>query len=299
MRKVKGRTFSKEPWYSSYSGMINRCENPKAANYYLYGGRGIKVCPEWHDIEIFEQWVNNSDYKPGLSIDRIDVNGDYTPSNCQWSTPKQQANNRRNTIYVTIDGLTKTISEWAEFSGINRSTLNSRYSNGVRGVMLLHKTEDTTFKQGHNRYDDKGHYEDMRISHGNNDIEIWELDGEKHSISEWGAIKGINEGTLRSRRSMGWSIEKILTTPIKTNKYAYKDEPRIDGKFIRQLRHKRNMTMKELGEQVGVAESTVQSWETGTRHISIDNLKKISKLFNMSFEDAPTIIEAEVKADVS
>lgn len=273
--------------------MINRCENPKAANYYLYGGRGIKVCDEWHNIEIFEQWVSDSNYEPGLSIDRIDVNGNYEPSNCRWVTAKEQANNRRNTIYVTIDGITKTISEWADFSGINRSTLNSRYNDGVRGVMLLHKVEDTTFKQGYNRYENKGHYEDMRTSYGNNDVEIWELDGEKHSISEWGTIKGINEDTLRSRRSRGWSIEKTLTTPIKTNKYAYKDEPKIDGKFIRQLRHERNMTMKELGKQVGVAESTVQGWETGIRHISMDNAKKVFRLFNISFDSAPTIIEAD------
>ena len=299
MRKVKGRSFYKEPWYGSYRSMMDRCENPNANNYKLYGGRGIKVCDEWHDIERFEEWVKENNYEPGLSIDRIDVNGNYEPSNCRWVTMKEQANNRRNTIYVTIDGVTKTISEWAEFSGISRSTLNSRYTDGVRGVYLLHKVEDTTFKIGHNRYKDEGHYEDMRIKQGNNDVEMWELDGEKHSISEWAKIKGISEKTLRTRKHNGLSIDQILLTPLKTNKYAYKDEPRIDGKFIRQLRHKRNMTMKELGEQVGVAESTVQSWETGTRHISIDNLKKISKLFNMSFEDAPTIIEAEVKADDS
>lgn len=293
MRKIKGRAFYKEPWYKSYSGMINRCENSNAANYNLYGGRGIRVCDEWHDIEVFEQWVKNSNYEPGLSIDRIDVNGNYDPSNCQWSNPKQQANNRRNTIYITIDGITKTISEWADFSGINRSTLNNRYNAGIRGVMLLHKVEDTTFKKGYNRYEDKGHYEDMRIIHGNNNVEIWEFNGEEHSIAEWGKIKGINEDTLRSRRFRGWSIEKALTTPIKTNKDGYRDDPKIDGKYIRQLRYDNNMTMKELGEKVNVAESTIQSWETGNRNIPMDKAKKLFKVFNVCVDN---ILTTDIKA---
>ena len=63
LKKVKGKSFYKESWYGSYNSMIQRCENPKSANYHLYGERGIKVCEEWHDIEQFEKWVKNSDYK--------------------------------------------------------------------------------------------------------------------------------------------------------------------------------------------------------------------------------------------
>lgn len=158
--KVKGRSISYEPWYSSYASMMQRCYNSKAANYKLYGGRGIKVCDEWHDVETFEKWVMESGYQKGLTIDRIDVNGDYSPSNCRWASKKDQANNRRNTRYVTIDGITKTLTEWAEFSGLSRSTLCSRYEDGVRGVMLLHRVEDTTFKEGYNRYGDSRHYDD-------------------------------------------------------------------------------------------------------------------------------------------
>lgn len=139
---------------------MDRCYREKAANYYLYGGRGIKVCEEWHNVEAFEKWAISNGFEKGLTLDRIDVNGDYCPENCRWATRKQQANNRRNTISVTIDGITKTLSEWADFSDICWSTINNRYHDGVRGVMLLHRVEDTKFKKGYDRYGDARHYED-------------------------------------------------------------------------------------------------------------------------------------------
>lgn len=137
--------------------MMDRCYREKAHNYPQYGGRGIKVCDEWHSIEIFGDWAENNGYMVGLTLDRIDPDGDYCPENCRWATRKQQANNRRNTIYVTIDGVTKTLSEWADFSGITFSTIANRYHDGVRGVMLLRHAEDTKFKKG---YKSKKHYDD-------------------------------------------------------------------------------------------------------------------------------------------
>ena len=140
--------------------MMDRCYREKAHNYPLYGGRGIKVCEEWHSMELFGDWAEKNGYKIGLTLDRIDPDGDYCPENCRWATRKQQANNRRNTVYVTIDGVTKTLSEWAEFVGISRSTINNRYCDGVRGVMLLHRADDTRFKEGYNRYGNSRHYDD-------------------------------------------------------------------------------------------------------------------------------------------
>lgn len=93
-RVIEGRAVSNEPWYKNYRAMMDRCYREKAANYPQYGGRGIKVCPGWHHIEIFEAWALDNGYKPGLTLDRIDPDGDYTPTNCRWATPKQQANNR-------------------------------------------------------------------------------------------------------------------------------------------------------------------------------------------------------------
>jgi hypothetical protein len=153
-------SICQEPWYNTYGSMMTRCYNKNAANYYLYGGRGIKVCDEWHDAKVFGEWAIDSGFKKGLTIDRINVDGDYEPNNCRWATKKEQANNRRDTRYVTIDGITKTLTGWAEFSGINRNTLCRRYQQGIRGVMLLHRAEDTRFKDGYNKYADPKHYHD-------------------------------------------------------------------------------------------------------------------------------------------
>ena len=142
--------------------MMDRCYRQSAKNYKYYGDRGIRVCDEWHDIETFAIWCEHSGYKSGLTIDRINVNDNYSPSNCRWVTRKEQANNRRNTVYVTIDGITKTLTEWAEFAGLNKSTLKNRYCDGVRGVMLLHKSENTKFKKGYNKYDNPRHYKMTR-----------------------------------------------------------------------------------------------------------------------------------------
>lgn len=140
-RLIQGKTFYNKPWYSSYKAMLDRCYRENACNYANYGGRGIEVCEEWHDIEKFEKWVEESNYEKGLTIDRIDVNGNYEPSNCRWATKKEQDNNRRNTVYVEYNGECHTISEWAEITGINRSTLNNRYYRGIRGEKLFEKLE--------------------------------------------------------------------------------------------------------------------------------------------------------------
>ena len=130
MRRVKGKSFYNKPWFSSYKCMMERCYREKSCNYASYGGRGIRVCPEWHDIEKFEEWVAKSGWRKGLTLDRIDPNADYSPENCRWATAKEQANNRRNNVVLEYNGETHTIREWAELLDINKSTLKNRIWRG-------------------------------------------------------------------------------------------------------------------------------------------------------------------------
>lgn len=102
--------LSKTRFYKIWSEMLRRCFNQNAANYSMYGGRGIKVCDEWKSFEGFYKDMY-SGYKKGLSIDRIDVNGNYCKENCRWLDAKGQARNRRNTIFVNGVSLSELCEE--------------------------------------------------------------------------------------------------------------------------------------------------------------------------------------------
>lgn len=121
--------------------MKRRCYNPEEKIYKDYGGRGIKVCDEWMDKKEghsnFQKWAVENGWEEGRSIDRIDVNGNYEPNNCRWATPEEQANNRRNNNYVTINGVTKTTSEWARQIGISQNAFTGRINSGWTGEELL------------------------------------------------------------------------------------------------------------------------------------------------------------------
>ena len=136
-RLIKGKSFYNKSWYNSYRAMMSRCYREKDVSYRNYGGRGIRVCEEWHNIENFEKWVAENPHSKGMTIDRIDSNGNYEPRNCRWASMKTQDNNRRNTVYIEHNGEVHTITEWAEIIGINRSTLNNRYYRGWRGEKLF------------------------------------------------------------------------------------------------------------------------------------------------------------------
>lgn len=106
--------------------MKSRCNNPKNKKYYRYGNRGVTVCEEWQQFEAFYKWAMESGYRNGLSIDRIDNDGNYCPENCRWATHREQANNTSKTIKIEFNGETKTLSEWADSIGINRECLWKR-----------------------------------------------------------------------------------------------------------------------------------------------------------------------------
>lgn len=147
MRLIEGKVFYTKPWYNSFRGMHSRCYREKDPSYKYYGGRGIKVCKEWHNIENFEKWVESNPYQKGMTLDRIDSNGDYEPSNCRWATMFEQDKNRRNSVLIEHNGETHNITEWAIKTGINRSTLSNRYWRGDRGEKLFRRTENHSGKK--------------------------------------------------------------------------------------------------------------------------------------------------------
>lgn len=117
--------------YHIWSGMKDRCNNPRNIGYNLYGGRGIKVCEEWsQDFMAFYQWASENGYTDKMTIDRIDANGNYCPENCRWETQKAQQNNRRNNHVISFNGGTHTLTEWAEITGIKCSTIYARLKRG-------------------------------------------------------------------------------------------------------------------------------------------------------------------------
>lgn len=113
--------------YTEWISMKGRCHNKNNRRYSNYGGRGIKVCPEWRDsFEAFRDWALANGYQDDLTIERKDVNGDYCPENCCWATQKEQQNNRRNNHLLTYNGRTQTLTQWAAETGINEMALSAR-----------------------------------------------------------------------------------------------------------------------------------------------------------------------------
>ena len=114
-----------------WTAMRSRCYNHSVQHYCLYGGRGITVCDEWkNSFESFYEWAINNGYADNLSIDRIDVNGNYEPSNCRWADDRTQARNKRNPHLIEFRGEKKMLIEWTEILGLNYYMIRSRLQKG-------------------------------------------------------------------------------------------------------------------------------------------------------------------------
>lgn len=115
--------LSRSRIYNVHKGMKQRCCNPNAPNYRLYGGRGISVCDDWlgpSGFDRFYEWAIQNGYSDSLTIDRIDPNGDYCPSNCRWANTEIQCNNTRKTVRLTHNGKTLSAAQWAKEYGEDR-----------------------------------------------------------------------------------------------------------------------------------------------------------------------------------
>lgn len=134
-KKVKGKRT-----YGIWCSMKNRCYDKNSEAYKDYGGRGIKVCEEWkNNFYIFDKWAMDNGYRDDLTIDRIDVNGNYCPENCRWATRKEQARNTRRNIFIKFGEEEICLSQLSEKIGIKYHTLLRRYNVGDRGYKLARR----------------------------------------------------------------------------------------------------------------------------------------------------------------
>jgi len=123
---VHGLAKKNRRLYNIWCRMRQRCNNSNSSDYDRYGGRGIDVCAEWSSFRSFYNWAINNGYESNLSIDRIDNNGNYQPSNCRWATNIKQARNKRNNHLITYKGETKTLAEWSQITGLDGSLIRYR-----------------------------------------------------------------------------------------------------------------------------------------------------------------------------
>lgn len=219
--------------------MRYRCKNSNYSGYKWYGGKSVRVCDEWDkNTQSFIQWSIENGYDENKTIDRINNDGDYEPSNCRWVDNQTQQNNRSNNVYLTYNEETKTLREWSEVLGIDYSLIKARYYKGWdaeniftapynshRRVLTIYN-ETKTLSQWSNelgimpstlwyRYKNNYSDEDMvkPVDKNKKNIEstIYLIyNNKKLTIREWADKLDLNIGTLYNRYYKGWTHEEIL-----------------------------------------------------------------------------------------
>lgn len=122
--------------YAVWNGMRQRCLNENHYAFHNYGGRGITICKEWDDFSVFREWAISNGYDESAdrgicTLDRIDVNLPYCPDNCRWANMREQANNRRDSIIISYNGVTKPLKAFAEEYGVEYATAWKKYKEGI------------------------------------------------------------------------------------------------------------------------------------------------------------------------
>jgi len=118
-----------------WMNMLDRCRRPNNKNFHQYGGRGISVCQRWDRFENF--LADMGEAPKGLTLDRIDNDGNYEPGNCRWATKKEQCNNKRTTVTMTLDGLTMRLEQWATVKGLTLAAIYHRRCRGWTDEQVL------------------------------------------------------------------------------------------------------------------------------------------------------------------
>ena len=179
--------------HNVWINMKARCYNAKTTGFQYWGGRGIKVCERW--VGSFRNFLLDMGRKPSPkhSIDRINNDGDYEPSNCRWVERKVQNRNRRGRRYLTFQGKTLTFAEWSDVTGIPQGTIFDRTAGGWSVERTLTSQLGATRKDA------------VLISYA----------GRILTISQWSKETGLPKSTIESRLLAGWSVHDVIHVPRK------------------------------------------------------------------------------------
>jgi hypothetical protein len=182
---VDFRLGKRNTLYRIWVGMKGRCLNPNDTRYARYGGRGITICAKW--VNNFENFRADVGEKPkGKTLERINNNLGYYPNNVRWATPKEQANNRYTNVFITHEGMTMTLSQWATYKGWKYGLIASRWTKGLRGAELLaprqHKEHNLTIT----------------------------YQGKSKTMREWSKSTGIKYQTLYYRYNKGMRGDRLF-----------------------------------------------------------------------------------------
>lgn len=204
------RNRLRDIWY----GMIARCHDEEDARYARYGARGITVCDEWHDYDVFRRWAETHGYAAGLTIDRRDNSKGYGPDNCRWATMAQQARNRTNNRRITYAGTTLTHSEWARVIGVSPQAIYAAIKRGIAGAEYIRQ------------HLDEGHGRKVCCTDSKATITV---DGETHSVRRWAEIIGVSPGivyrTIRDGRDPAEYIRAHLAAGYARRVYGDTSHP--------------------------------------------------------------------------
>ena len=182
---------------------IWRAMNARCRKHKNYGGRGISVCCEWAEYKNFKEWAISNGYTDDLTIDRVNNDGNYEPSNCRWVSMHEQSRNRRTNVFITYNGKTQVISDWANELGLRFETIARRHKCGwsVEECLFGRNTFDYNVDSDHN-YRNRQKF----ITH----------EGKTQNLYQWSKEKGINYNTLMKRHKNGWFDDECILGRRKT-----------------------------------------------------------------------------------
>lgn len=188
----KRHGMSGTPEHSAWYHLIQRCEKPTDSRFHCYGARGIKVCERWKGKNGFANFIKDMGPRPGpeYSIDRINNNDDYKPSNCKWSTRIEQANNKSINIVISYQGETKTLKEWSRVLGFD-------YKNVWERIKSLGWSFEKAIKMEKK--------ETVRC--------LVEYNGVTKTITQWCNELHLNYGMVKARIKNGWDINRAFEQP--------------------------------------------------------------------------------------